>query len=88
MLNIAPRHEDLRGSGGNLHPFLIPEVSGQIQAPSPLPPIKEPPYTHRIRSRVGRRAGLDAVARKINPSPCRELNPGRPAQFNIFVQGK
>jgi hypothetical protein len=34
---------------------------------------------------VGPRAGLDAVARRINHSPFWELNPGRPARSFIFT---
>jgi hypothetical protein len=49
------------------------EVSGQIQAPTALPP-----GTHWIGGWVGPRVGLDAVEkRKI--LRCRESNPGYPA---------
>jgi hypothetical protein len=43
------------------------EVNGQLQAPSALPPGKEPPVPNCIRGWVGLRAGLDAVVKtKIN----------------------
>jgi hypothetical protein len=32
---------------------------------------------------VGPRVGLDAVAKKIILSPCRESNPGRPARSQV-----
>jgi len=45
----------------------------------PLYPGERAPDTHWIGGRVGPRAGLDAVTRKI-PCPCRESNLGRPAR--------
>jgi hypothetical protein len=34
---------------------------------------------------VDPRAGLDAVARRKNPSPCRESNAGRPARSLVTI---
>jgi len=34
---------------------------------------------------VDPRAGLDAVARRKNPSPCRESNAGRPAPCLVSI---
>jgi hypothetical protein len=34
---------------------------------------------------VGPRTGLDAVARRKNPRPCREPNPGRPTHSLVTV---
>jgi hypothetical protein len=34
---------------------------------------------------MGPRAGLDAVAKKENPCPCRESNPGRPVRCLVTV---
>jgi hypothetical protein len=51
------------------------EVSGQLQAPAPLPPGK-PPCIHWIGGWVGLKAGLDGVEGNIS-CPRQELNPGR-----------
>jgi len=34
---------------------------------------------------VGPRAGLDAVEKREIPSPCRELNPDRPARSLVSI---
>jgi hypothetical protein len=34
---------------------------------------------------VGRRAGLDAVAKRKIPSPCRESNLGRPVRSLVGI---
>jgi hypothetical protein len=44
------------------------EVSGRLHASAALPPGKKP-CTHWIGGWVGRRAGLDAVARREIPTP-------------------
>jgi len=57
------------------------DLSGQLYAPSDLPPGKKPPGTRWIGSCVGLRADLYTVARrKKYPYPCRGSNPGRPAR--------
>jgi hypothetical protein len=56
------------------------EVSGQLYAPGDLTQWRAP-GTHWVGGWVGRRAGLDAVAKWKNSitAPRRHLNPGRPA---------
>jgi len=46
------------------------EASGQVHAPVALLPGKDP-FTHITEDWVGQRTGLDAVAIKKNPCPCR-----------------
>jgi hypothetical protein len=48
------------------------EVSGTLTA---LLPGGRAPGTHWIGDCLGPKAGLDAVARRKNPNPCRESNP-------------
>jgi hypothetical protein len=50
-------------------------VSGQLHAPTALPPGKEPAGTHWIGGWVGPRAVLDVVVKRKIPSPHRESNP-------------
>jgi hypothetical protein len=40
---------------------------------------------HLTGGKVRLRAGLDAVAKRKNYSPCREWNPGRPARSLVSV---
>jgi hypothetical protein len=54
------------------------EVSGQFYAPATLLPREGAPGTHWIGGWVDPRAGLDAVAKRKIPSPCRGSNPDRP----------
>jgi len=42
------------------------------------------PGTRWVGGWIGLRVGLEAVA-KINPSPCREWNPGRPARILVAI---
>jgi len=60
------------------------EVGGQLHAPAALPPDKSP-GTRPIGDWVGPRAGLDAVAKKNNPSPCRESHPDRPIRILVTI---
>jgi hypothetical protein len=49
------------------------EVSGKLHA------LRErAPGTHRIGGWMGPKAGLDAVAKRKIPTPCRESNPRTP----------
>jgi hypothetical protein len=50
------------------------EVSIQLYAPAALLQKKEPP----TGGWMGPWAGIDAVAKRKNSSPCRESNPGCP----------
>jgi len=34
---------------------------------------------------MGPRAGLDAVVKRKNPRPCRQLNPGRPTRSSVTI---
>jgi hypothetical protein len=52
------------------------KVNGQLHATATLLSGMCPDI-HWIGGRVGPRAGLNAVAKKENPSPCRESNIGR-----------
>jgi hypothetical protein len=67
VLNYAPRHEGVLGSGGIAPRIFRPrhwmEVSGQLHAPAALPPTERAPGTHWIESWVGARAVLDAVVK-------------------------
>jgi len=56
------------------------EVSGQLHALAALPP-GESPGTHYIGGWVGPRAGLDAVARRIE-IPSLQLPGIEPPSFN------
>jgi len=48
------------------------EVSGQLHATAALLPGKDPAGTRWIGGWVDPRAGLDTVAKRKIPSPCRE----------------
>jgi hypothetical protein len=52
----------------------------------PLYPWIKHPCTHWIGSRVGSRAGLDAVEKRNNPSPCGKSNPGCPACSLVTIR--
>jgi hypothetical protein len=56
--------------------------SGQLHAPAPLPPGKEPPGTHWKRGWVDSRAGLDDMEKiKFLTLPGLKLRPlGRPVR--------
>jgi hypothetical protein len=54
------------------------EVSGQLHAPTALPPGEKAPDTHWIGGWVGPRAVLDAVGKRKIPSPRRKSNPRTP----------
>jgi hypothetical protein len=62
-----------------LHAFLISAL-GEGEWPASRPGLFTPGRrAHWTEGWVSPRAGLDAVAKRKNPCPCRELNPGRPA---------
>jgi len=53
------------------------EVNGQLHAPAASNlPGRRASSTHWLKGWVGYRTGLDTVAKKKIPSPCRESNPG------------
>jgi hypothetical protein len=56
------------------------EVSGRLQAPTPLPSEKTATGTHWIGDWLGPRAGLDAVEKRKISCPCRDSNPSRSAR--------
>jgi hypothetical protein len=47
--------------------------------PRPFYPLGKKHRTSRIGGWVGTRIGLDALAKRTSPCPCRGLNPARPA---------
>jgi hypothetical protein len=51
------------------------KVSGQLHAPTALPPKIKAPATHCIGGWVGHGACLDAVVKRQIPSPSRHSNP-------------
>jgi hypothetical protein len=61
------------------------DVSGQVHAPAAIPRWRDPPRTHWIGGWMGPRAGLDTVAKRKIPSPCRESNPDRPAHRLVAI---
>jgi hypothetical protein len=56
------------------------EISGHFHAPR-----ERAPGTHWIGGWVDPRAGLDAVAKRKIPSPCRESNPCRQARGLVAI---
>jgi hypothetical protein len=71
----------LQGRKGIAPPLLTSEleVSGQLHAPTALPPGERAPGTHWIGGWVGPKAGIDAV-KKRKILDCTQSNPGRPAR--------
>jgi len=61
------------------------EVSGQLLTPAALPQRKGPTLPIRYEAGGDPRISLDTVARRRNPCPCRESNPGRPARDLVTV---
>jgi hypothetical protein len=65
-----------------LHAFLISALDGgkwSATRSDRFTAGERTPGTHWIGGWVGPRAGLEAVEKRKNLSPCRESNPGRPA---------
>jgi hypothetical protein len=60
------------------------EVSGQLHVPVYLPQGKDPWY-YWIGGWVGPVVGLDAAAKRNNPCPCWESNPGRQSHSLVTV---
>jgi len=56
------------------------EVSGQLYVSGRFTLRESVPGTYWIEGWVGRRAGLDAVAKKKNLHTCRESNPCHPTR--------
>jgi hypothetical protein len=61
------------------------EVTGQLHAPTALPPRERAPGTHWIGGSVGPRAGLDVVVKRKTPSRRRKSNPDHPTTEIIYV---
>jgi hypothetical protein len=87
VLNQAARYEDVlggsEGTDSSLHAFLIVALDGgewSALRTGRFSPTETAPGTHWVGSWVGPSADVDAVAKRKIPSPCRESNPGRPAQ--------
>jgi hypothetical protein len=75
VLNQAPRHEDVLGSGGIATRILDSTLNtGEWSAsrPGSFIPKESTPGTYWIGGWVGTRAGLDAVVKREIPSPHRE----------------
>jgi hypothetical protein len=88
VVDWAPRHEDVGGSSDTTLHILnlgarwrcLVSVTSR-----PLYPRENAPGTNLIQGLAGSRTGLDAVAKRKIPSPCWELNPGRPARGAVTV---
>jgi len=61
------------------------ELSGQLHAFVALLPAEGAFNTNRKGVWFGPRAGLEAVAKRKIPCPCRESNPGRPAGSLVTI---
>jgi len=59
------------------------EMSGQLYAPAAITPGETAPDTNFARSLVGRRVGMDAVAKRKNFFPYPESNASRPTWFAV-----
>jgi hypothetical protein len=69
LVNLTTRHEDVWGSGGIAPPFLALWLDGgewPTSHPFRFTPTERAPDIHWIGGRVGPRAGLDAVNRKMS----------------------
>jgi hypothetical protein len=80
------KHYVMQTYGGvevKLYAFLtsaLTEASGRLHNPGALSR-----GTHRMRDWVDPRVGLDTVAKRETPCPCRELNPGRSARSTVII---
>jgi hypothetical protein len=63
LINYAPRHEDLRRSGGIAPTFLTSTVDA-ADAPAALPPREHPPRTQCVGDWVASIAGQDAIKKR------------------------
>jgi hypothetical protein len=75
------------GSGCTAPPFLTSALDGSEWSPSRpgrFTPGKRAPSTNWLGRWVDPRAGLDAIE-KNKILPCRESNPGRPAQVHRYT---
>jgi len=61
------------------------ELLALASRPGRITPEEKASGTHWIGGWVGYRTGQDAVARRRNLRPCRELNLGRPARGLITI---
>jgi hypothetical protein len=76
------------GVGRGTHTFLTAELDGgelSNSRPGRFTPKERNPGTHWIGSWVGPRAGLDAVAKRKIPFPCRESKPARPVRSVVII---
>jgi hypothetical protein len=78
LINQAPCHDDIQGSGGITPPFLTLLLDGgewSVPCPGRFIPCEIVPGTHWIRGWVGPRASLDIVDKRKSCS-CQVSNPG------------
>jgi len=71
-----------------LHAFLTSALAGHEQSaslPSHFTCGARAPGSHLIGGWVGPWASLDMVAKRNNPCPCREYNPGHPAHSLVTM---
>jgi hypothetical protein len=92
VLNSAPHHGDVWGSGGVDPRIQTSALDGRewsVSRPGSFTAGLRAPGTHWTGGWVGPRAVLDTVVkkkkRKSHHYPCRELNPGRPAHSLISI---
>jgi hypothetical protein len=78
LINLTPRHEDGRGSGGEAPPFFTAALAGDewsASRPCRLTSGEIPAGTHWMEGWVVPRAGLDVVEKRITSCPCPKSNP-------------
>jgi hypothetical protein len=81
VLNYAPRHEKVWGSGGIDLPFLTLALDGDewlATRPGHFTPVEKDPGTCWVGGCVGPRASLDAVEKKKSLMPGIEPRPSNP----------
>jgi hypothetical protein len=86
-LNTTPwRH--VRGVDVQLHAFLTSELEwgeSSVSRPGLFIPGERTPVSHWTGGWLVFRAGLDVTARRKNPSPCCESNPGSPSHNLVTI---
>jgi hypothetical protein len=83
-----PSHEDVWRVEVEIHEFLTSSLDGGEWLVSSLSRFnrkKISPDTHWIGGWVGHRVGIDAVAKRRSPFPCRESDPGRPTCGSVVI---
>jgi hypothetical protein len=81
IMSLAPRHEDVWGSGGIAPPFLtLVRDGGEWSTSRPCCSTlgHKAPGTYLTGGWVGLRASLDAMGKRKISYICRESNPGCP----------